>query len=95
MSKALGIGQVALEAIINVALFPAATLEFFGLKNYGGNYAMVFLGYGVAGILGPIVAGQAKDLLGSYDLAFIICGVLCILAAALAYITRAPHRSGV
>ena len=55
---------------------------------------MVFLGYGIAGILGPIVAGQAKDLLGSYDLAFIMCGVLCILAAGLACITRAPRRSG-
>jgi OFA family oxalate/formate antiporter-like MFS transporter len=79
----------------NFALFPAATREFFGLKNYGGNYAMVFLGYGVAGIIGPIVAGQAKDILGSYDVAFIICGILCIIAAALAFITRAPHRSEV
>jgi OFA family oxalate/formate antiporter-like MFS transporter len=77
----------------NFALFPAATREFFGIKNYGGNYAMVFLGYGVAGIFGPIVAGQAKDILGSYDVAFIICGVLCIVAAALAFITKAPHHS--
>jgi OFA family oxalate/formate antiporter-like MFS transporter len=77
----------------NFALFPAATREFFGLKNYGGNYAMVFLGYGVSGIFGPIVAGQAKDILGSYDVAFIICGILCILAAVLAFITRAPHHS--
>ncbi|MGC9444963.1 MAG: L-lactate MFS transporter [Candidatus Methanospirareceae archaeon] len=77
----------------NFALFPAATREFFGIQNYGGNYALVFLGYGVAGILGPIVAGQAKDILGSYDIAFIVCGVLCIMAAALAFITRAPHHS--
>ncbi|HUV02929.1 MAG TPA: OFA family MFS transporter [Desulfobacteria bacterium] len=79
----------------NFALFPAATREFFGIKNYGGNYAMVFLGYGVAGIFGPIVAGQAKDILGSYDVAFIICGILCIVAAALAFITRAPHHSSI
>ena len=79
----------------NFALFPAATREFFGIKNYGGNYAMVFLGYGVAGILGPIVAGQAKDILGSYDVAFILCGILCIIAAVLAFITRAPHHYSV
>jgi OFA family oxalate/formate antiporter-like MFS transporter len=77
----------------NFALFPAATREFFGIQNYGGNYALVFLGYGVAGIIGPIVAGQAKDILGSYDVAFIVCGVLCVMAAALAFITRAPHHS--
>jgi OFA family oxalate/formate antiporter-like MFS transporter len=76
----------------NFALFPTATREFFGIKNYGGNYAMVFLGYGVAGILGPIVAGQAKDILGSYDVAFILCGLLCIIATVLAFITRAPHH---
>ena len=78
----------------NFALFPAATREFFGIQNYGGNYALVFLGYGLAGILGPIVAGQAKDILGSFDIAFIVCGVLCVMAAALAFITRAPHHSG-
>ncbi len=77
----------------NFALFPAATREFFGIQNYGANYALVFLGYGIAGILGPIVAGQAKDILGSYDVAFIVCGVLCIMAAALAFVTRAPHHS--
>ena len=77
----------------NFALFPTATRDFFGIKNYGANYAMVFLGYGAAGIIGPILAGQAKDLLGSYDLAFIICGVLCVIAAVLAFITKAPHHS--
>ncbi len=77
----------------NFALFPTATREFFGIKNYGANYAMVFLGYGVAGILGPIMAGQAKDLLKSYDMAFIICGALCLVAAVLAFITKAPHHT--
>jgi len=79
----------------NFALFPAATRDFFGIKNYGGNYAMVFLGYGVAGIVGPLLAGQMKDILGSYDMAFIICGVMCVLAAVLAFITKAPHHSNV
>jgi OFA family oxalate/formate antiporter-like MFS transporter len=77
----------------NFALFPAATREFFGIQNYGGNYALVFLGYGVAGIIGPIVAGQAKDILGNYDIAFIVCGILCVIAAVLAFVTRAPHHS--
>ncbi len=76
----------------NFALLPAATRDFFGIKNYGGNYAMVFLGYGVAGIVGPILAGRIKDIIGNYELAFIVCGVLCVIAALLALITRAPHH---
>jgi len=77
----------------NFALFPTATREFFGIKNYGANYAMVFLGYGVAGIIGPILAGQVKDILGNYEMAFIICGAMCVIAAVLAFITKAPHHT--
>lgn len=76
----------------NFALFPAATRDFFGIKNYGANYALVFLGYGVAGIVGPILAGQVKDILGNYEMAFIICGVMCVIASVLAFITKAPRR---
>ncbi len=78
----------------NFALFPTATRDFFGIKNYGANYAMVFLGYGVAGIIGPILAGQVKDIVGNYEMAFIICGVMCVIAAVLAFITKAPHHEG-
>ena len=77
----------------NFALFPAATRDFFGIKNYGANYAMVFLGYGVAGIIGPILAGQMKDLLGDYRWAFIVCGILSVIAAGSALVIKAPHQS--
>lgn len=77
----------------NFALFPTATRDFFGIKNYGANYAMVFLGYGIAGIFGPILAGRVKDMLGNYEWAFIICGIMCVIAAILAFITKAPHHT--
>jgi MFS transporter, OFA family, oxalate/formate antiporter len=44
----------------NFALFPAATADFFGNKNVGKNYGWVFLAYGVAGIVGPMIAGVFK-----------------------------------
>ncbi|MBN1516411.1 OFA family MFS transporter [Candidatus Sumerlaeota bacterium] len=45
----------------NFALFPAATADYFGNKNVGTNYGWVFLAYGVAGIIGPQIAGYYKD----------------------------------
>jgi len=41
----------------NFALFPSATSDYFGPKNFGNNYGWIFTAYGVAGILGPIVGG--------------------------------------
>lgn len=43
-----------------LALFPAATADFFGNKNVGKNYGWMFTAYGVGGIVGPIMAGLFK-----------------------------------
>ncbi len=46
----------------NFALFPTATADYFGNRNVGKNYGWVFTAYGVGGIVGPIMAGEFKDL---------------------------------
>ena len=78
----------------NFALFPAATADFFGNKNVGTNYPWVFLAYGVAGIVGPQIAGYFKDNaagdVNAWKTPFIIAGVACLVAAALALMLRAP-----
>ncbi len=78
----------------NLALFPATTADFFGTRNVGMNYALLFTAYGVAGIMGPILAGSVFDMTGSYMWAFIPSGVACFLAAGIALGLRPPHRAG-
>ncbi|MFT3867405.1 MAG: OFA family MFS transporter [Nibricoccus sp.] len=73
-------------------LMPAATADFYGVKNLGVNYGFVFTGFGVAGVLGSRYAGLARDLFGSYAIAFKICAAMLLVAAALAYCTRAPAK---
>jgi MFS family permease len=73
-----------------LALFPSATWDFFGLKNAGINYGLVFLGWGIGAQLGPIIAGRAIDITKTYHLAYIIAGVLLIVAAVLAVVTKPP-----
>ncbi|MHA1768682.1 MAG: L-lactate MFS transporter [Candidatus Thorarchaeota archaeon] len=64
----------------NFALFPSATADFFGNKNVGKNYGVMFTAYGIAGITGAFVAGPIVDVTGSYFYAFIVTGILAIIA---------------
>ncbi|MCK4613948.1 MAG: OFA family MFS transporter, partial [Thermoplasmata archaeon] len=76
----------------NFAMFPSATADFFGTKNVGQNYGFVFTAYGVAGILGAIIAGSLVESTGSYQSTFMIMGVISLIAAGLSLITKAPHE---
>lgn len=74
----------------NLALFPLLTAEYFGTKNMGANYGLVFTGYGAGGVLGPMLAGSVWDLLHSYRWAFVSAAVGCLLAMVLALTVRPP-----
>ena len=76
----------------NFALFPSATADYFGTKNLGMNYGLIFTAYGVAGILGPAVGGVLFDATQDYILAFLFAGVLCFLASASAVVVWALSR---
>jgi OFA family oxalate/formate antiporter-like MFS transporter len=65
----------------NFALFPSATADYFGTRNFGMNYGWIFTAYGVAGILGPVVGGVLYDATGAYVMAFVFSGILCFIAA--------------
>ena len=73
-------------------LLPAATADFYGVKNFGVNYGLVFTGFGVAGVLGSRYAGMIRDFFGSYAMAYKICAVMLVVAAVLALATRAPQE---
>ncbi len=79
----------------NFALFPSSTADYYGTKNVGSNYGVLFTAYGVAGITGALAAGLIVDFTGSYMLAFVITGVLAIIAVILAillYRIRNPQK---
>ena len=66
------------------ALFPLATADFFGMKNFGANYGLVFLAWGFAGLLGPVLAGWAVDATQTYLAAYMVSAALLIAAFFLA-----------
>jgi len=77
----------------NFALFPSATADFFGSKNVGKNYGVMFTAYGIAGITGAFVAGPIVDFFGSYFWAFIITGILAIIAVLFTLILRSKRSA--
>ena len=78
------------------ALFPAITADYFGNREVGRNYGWVFTAYGIAGILGPLLAGLFKDSAAesgspiAWMTPFIIAGVACLLGALVMLFTDAP-----
>ena len=73
----------------NFALFPTITADIFGTKFVGQNYGWVFLAYGIGGIFGPIMGGKLGDM-NNFPLAFIICGILCLVAAGIISLVKPP-----
>ncbi|WFD11895.1 OFA family MFS transporter [Tepidibacter hydrothermalis] len=69
-----------------LAVFPTITGEFFGIKNLGANYGVVYQAYGVAALVGPIIVSNV----GGLKPTFLIAAVLAILGAILTFIVKPP-----
>jgi len=72
-----------------LAVMPAITADYFGPKNMGMNYGLVFIGWGIAFFV-PQIAASINDAYGSLDLAFYLSGGLLVLAVLLSRIIRKP-----
>jgi MFS transporter, OFA family, oxalate/formate antiporter len=72
-------------------LMPAATADFYGVRNLGVNYGLVFTAFGVAGVLGPLLGGRMRDLAGSYGMSYTISACMLVVAAGLAFFMRSPE----
>lgn len=89
----IGVSLVGLCFGGYLAVFPAVTADFYGTKNVGMNYGLVFTAYGVGGLLGNIFAPQVLERTKSYNLAFIVAGILCLLGAIITFLIKYPKRS--
>lgn len=74
----------------NLALFPSTTQGYFGTKNYGVNYGLVFTAWGMGGVFGSMTAGSIVDSTGGYGIAYAVAAGLCIIAAGLTFATKPP-----
>lgn len=74
----------------NLSVFPSVTKDWFGLRNFGVNYGLVFTAWGAGGLILPYVSGRVFDATGRFDLAFAMAGALLLLSGCLTFITKPP-----
>jgi MFS family permease len=76
-----------------LAVAPTATATFFGTKDYARNYGVMFTAYGAGAIVGSVLAGQMKDIFGSYLKVFPVVAALAGVGIVLAFLTVKPPAS--
>ena len=59
-----------------LSVFPAATADLYGLKNFGMNYGVLFLAWGLAGVVTPLIADIIYDISGNFYAAYVISAVM-------------------
>jgi MFS family permease len=64
--------------------------DFWGTKNAGLNYGMLFTAWGVAGIIGPRIGGWAFDKYKNYQMAFYWAAGLAAVALLCELAARRP-----
>jgi OFA family oxalate/formate antiporter-like MFS transporter len=72
-----------------LALMPSYTADFFGPKNLGMNYGIVFLGWGL-GFWTTKLGGYIEDVTGSLTYAFWIAAIILIVSVLLSRVTKRP-----
>lgn len=66
-----------------MALMPAFVSDVFGAKSFSGNWPFIYVGYTIAGFIGPMLSAWMYELRGSYSVAFTFAGIVPILGIVL------------
>lgn len=75
----------------NLSLFPSITKDYYGLKNFGVNYGLVFTAWGFGGFLLAQVASKLYDKFGTFAYNYYGGAALLIVAAIAAMLVKPPH----
>lgn len=83
-----------------LALMPSLTADFYGPKNVGANYGLVFTAWGLCGFLVPGYfaaimdrARAANDLAAGYGEVYWKLAVLALIGAVAAAVLQPPKRA--
>ncbi|MCF7914421.1 MAG: OFA family MFS transporter [Spirochaetaceae bacterium] len=73
-----------------MAVFPSLTADYYGTRNYGGNYGIVYLAYGFGAPLGGWIGSTF-----SLSLAFNLAALCAFISFVLILTAKAPVREKV
>ena len=75
-----------------LSVFASTTADFYGTKNLGMNYGVLFTAWGAAGIIGPAIAARVFVQFGDYRYAFFAAAGLAIVAFLSLSMAKPPAR---
>jgi MFS transporter, OFA family, oxalate/formate antiporter len=79
----------------NLALFPSVTKDFYGLKNFGANYGLVFTAWGLGGFMLSMLAGKVYDATKTFTFAYECSAGLLVAAAVVTFLVTPPRQKAV
>ncbi len=71
-------------------LYAAEVASHWGVAHVGSVYPLMFLAYGLSGILGPVTGGWLYDATGEYASAVVLAAVLTVIGAVAVAMLRPP-----
>lgn len=69
---------------------PSFNADYFGTRYLGQNYGYIITAWGLAGLVGPYIAGAVKDRTGSFSGALLPMAIMLLIAIVLPFITKKP-----
>ncbi len=76
-----------------LGLMPSVAVDNFGAKHIGINYGILFTAFGIAAVIGPVLAARLKEMSGgSYSTAFMTVVVMNIVGIILVKIVQSNKK---
>lgn len=75
-----------------MGVYPSFTAQQFGAKNSSVNYGIMFIGFNLAGLLGPIIVSKALQQTGNYRDSFLIALVFAAIGLFLSFLIKPGRR---
>jgi MFS family permease len=71
-----------------LSVFPSLTADLYGLKNYGTNYGILYLAWGLAGVVAPMLADYFYYRDNNFFNAYIICAGMMVLIIVVDFVLK-------
>ena len=74
-----------------LSVYPALAGDFWGTRYLATNYGLLFLAWGLAGVLGPVLGARVFVSTGAYQYAFFVAAAMASAALIILSLVRTPQ----
>ena len=78
-----------------LSVFPSITASLYGLKNYGTNYGVLYLAWGLAGVVAPMTADIIFDTNGNFHAAYLLAAAMLALIICVNILFKKANKTAI